>query len=73
MKSHDCRRWLGLLCDETDGRRSPRLRAHLPGCAPCRAMLASLRRTVATLRARPLGGKTPAALAAALRRRLRGA
>lgn len=72
MKSHDCRTWLGRLCDEADGRRSPRLRAHLPGCAPCRAMLSSLKRTVATLRARPLARAVPASLAAALRRRLRG-
>lgn len=72
MKSHDCRTWLGFLCDEADGRRSTRLRAHLPSCAPCRAMLASLKRTVAVLRERPLGDEPPASLAASLRRRLLG-
>lgn len=70
MKSHDCRTWLGLLCDEADGKKAPRLRAHLPGCPPCRAMLASLKRTVAVLRSGPLGAKTPSSLKAALRRRL---
>lgn len=72
MKEHDCRSWLGLLCGEADGRRSARLRAHLPDCPPCRAMLASLKRTVAVLRRAPLGEKPPASLAASLRRRLRG-
>ncbi|MDX6767959.1 MAG: hypothetical protein SF051_00390 [Elusimicrobiota bacterium] len=71
MRKHDCRTWLGFLCDEADGKKAPRLRAHLPDCPPCRAMLASLKRTVAVLRARPLGGAAPASLKAALRRRLR--
>lgn len=71
MKKHDCRTWLGLLCDETDGKKAPRLRAHLPDCPPCRAMLASLKRTVAVLRSAPLGGKPTASLKDALRRRLR--
>ena len=72
MKEHDCRTWLGQLCDEADGKLSKRLRAHLPDCPPCRAMLASLKRTVAVLQTKPLSGSVPASLKAALRRRLRG-
>ena len=71
MKSHDCRTWLGFLCEEVDGKKAPRLRAHLPGCPPCQAMLASLKRTVAVLRSSPLAARTPAALRDALLRRLR--
>jgi hypothetical protein len=70
MKKHDCRTWLGLLCDEADGKKAPRLRAHLPDCPPCRAMLASLKRTVAVLKSAPLGCKPTASLKNALRRRL---
>lgn len=72
MKSHDCRTWLGLLCEEADGMKSSRLRAHLPDCPPCRAMLASLKRTVAALKSAPLGIRAPSRLKDALRRRLRG-
>lgn len=71
MKRHDCRTWLGFLCDEADGKKAPRLRAHLPDCPPCRALLASLKRTVAVLRSSPLAAKAPASLKDALRRRLR--
>lgn len=71
MKGHDCRSWLGFLCDEADGKKSPRLRVHLPDCPPCRAMLASLKRTVAALRSAPLGAKAPPRLKDALSRRLR--
>lgn len=71
MKSHDCRTWLGFLCDAADGKIAPRLCAHLPDCPPCRAMLVSLKRTVAVLKSAPLGAKPAAHLKDALRRRLR--
>lgn len=71
MKGHDCRTWLGVLCDEADGKPSKRLRGHLPDCPPCRAMLASLKRTVAVLRKKPLSRPVPSSLLAALRRGLR--
>lgn len=66
-----CKQRLALLCDYLDGELSPSAKrvvaAHRRSCLPCGQVLASLKRTVAALRA----SKKTAKLTAAARLRLR--
>ena len=69
-----CRRRVELLCDYLDRELPPSRRkliaAHRSSCRPCRQLLASLNRTVLTLKKLKARTKAPAALKKALRARL---
>ena len=75
MEKLSCRKRVKLLCDYLD-RRVPaaersRIAAHRRSCRPCSELLASLERTISTLKSLKHRTKAPASLRSTLRRTLR--
>lgn len=72
-----CRERVERLCDYLDKDLSPAQRRliarHRRSCRPCAELLASLQRTVSTLKALKRGSKAPASSRAALRAALKRA
>lgn len=74
LEGMSCRRRLALMCDYLDGELPPSAKrviaAHRRSCRPCGQVLASLKRTVAALRASKKTSKLTAAARLRLRSRL---